>query len=135
MRALALGVAIGVPAHGAAQSSLAGEPIRISHATGGFTIDGDLSDEGWRGATRIDKWYEVQPGDNVEPPVKNVGYLTYDDRFFYAGFEFEDPDPTRIISPYGDHDYIQANADFGGLFLDTRNEGHTAYEFQVTANN
>ena len=25
----------------------------------------------------------------------NVGYLTYDDQFFYAAFEFDDPDPSR----------------------------------------
>ena len=53
--------------------------------TGSITVDGDLSDEGWRNATRVDKWYETHPGDNIEPKVRNVGYLTYDDHFFYAG--------------------------------------------------
>src|ERR1700741_3664054 len=105
-RCLVLGVAIGVPLNAAAQSSLAGEPIRITRAAGSFTIDGDLSDEGWRGATRIEKWYETQSGDNVEPPVKNVGYLAYDDRFFYAGFEFEDPDPRVMRAPFADRDDI-----------------------------
>ena len=78
-----------------AQSTLSGEAIRISRAAGAITVEGDLSDEGWRNATRVDKWYETNPGDNVEPPVHNVGYLTYDDRFFYAGFEFDDPDLER----------------------------------------
>jgi len=119
----------------AAQTSTRGETYAITRAKGAIVIDGNLSDEGWRDAVRIERWYEINPGDNSEPRVKNVGYLTYDDKFFYAGFEFEDPDPKRIIAPYGDHDYIQGNADFGGLFLDTRNEGHTAYEFQVTAHN
>jgi hypothetical protein len=118
-----------------AQSSVRGESYAISRSKGSITIDGNLSDEGWRDALRIDRWYEINPGDNTEPRVKNVAFLTYDDKFFYAAFDFEDPDPKRIISPYGDHDYIQGNADFGGLFLDTRNEGHTAYEFQVTAHN
>jgi hypothetical protein len=118
-----------------AQVSTRGATYRIERAKGPITIDGDLSDEGWRGALRIDRWYEMNPGDNTEPAVKNVGFLTYDDKFFYAGFEFEDPDPKQILAPYGDHDHIQSNADFGGLFLDPRNEGHTAYEFQVTAHN
>ena len=118
-----------------APSSLSGEPLAITRAKDPIVIDGDLSDEGWRGATRVERWYEINPGDNIEPPVKSVGYLTYDDKFFYAGFEFEDPNPKAILAPYGDHDYLQGNADFGGLFLDTRNEGHTAYEFQVTAHN
>ena len=68
-----------------AQSALSGDQIRISRAAGAIAIDGDLSDEGWRNATRVEKWYETQPGDNVEPKVRSVGYLTYDDRFLYAG--------------------------------------------------
>ena len=110
-------------------------PATITRAAGPIVIDGDLSDEGWRGATRVERWYEINPGDNTEPKVRNVGYLTYDDKFFYAGFEFDDPNPKRILAPFGDHDNLQGNADYGGLFLDTRNEGHTAYEFQVTAHN
>jgi len=50
-----------------AQSSLAGETIHITRATSAIAIDGDLSDEGWRTATRVEKWYEVNPGDNTEP--------------------------------------------------------------------
>ena len=37
-----------MPAPARAQSSLAGETIHITRATGPITIDGDLSDEGWR---------------------------------------------------------------------------------------
>ncbi len=118
-----------------AQTTTRGETYAIQRAKGAIVIDGNLSDEGWRDALRIDHWYEINPGDNVEPSVRNVAYLTYDDRFFYAAFEFDDPNPKLIMAPYGDHDVIQNNADYGGLFLDTRNEGHTAYEFQVTAHN
>jgi len=133
--AAALVLLVAAPSSASAQTSTRGETYAITRAKGPIVIDGNLSDEGWRDAVRIERWYEINPGDNIEPPVKNVGYLTYDDKYFYAGFEFEDPDPKRIVSPFGDHDYIQGNADFGGLFLDTRNEGHTAYEFQVTAHN
>jgi hypothetical protein len=76
---LQMALAAATPA--AAQSSLSGDPIRMSRAADRITIDGDLNDEGWRGATRIDRWYETNPGDNTEPKVRNVGYLTYDDRF------------------------------------------------------
>lgn len=43
------------------------ERTEIRRLTGTVTIDGDLSDEAWQHATRIDKWYETSPGDNVEP--------------------------------------------------------------------
>jgi len=70
----------------AAQTALSGDPIRISRTAAAITIDGDLSDEGWRNASRVEKWYETQPGDNLEPKVRSVGYLTYEERIFYAGF-------------------------------------------------
>ena len=112
-----------------AQSKLRGEAISIARITGKITIDGDLSDPAWRSATRVDKWYETNPGDNIEPPVKNVGYLAYDDRFFYAAFEFEDPSPSIIRAPYNDRDNVPGYTDYGGVILDTRNDGHSAMMF------
>jgi hypothetical protein len=100
-------------------------PIAIHRAAGPIAIDGDLSDEGWKGALRVDTWYEVNPGDNTPPKVKNVGYLAYDDKFFYAGFEFQDPEPSRIRAPLGDRDNVPGSTDYGGVILDTRNDGKT----------
>jgi hypothetical protein len=134
--ALAAFVACVTQGTAVAQSALSGDQISITRATGHITIDGDLSDEGWRHATRVDKWYEVNPGDNVEPNVHNVGYLTYDDRFFYAGFEFEDPNPGAIRAPYADRDNIgNGYSDYGGIILDAQNTGHTATFFVVTPRN
>jgi len=118
-----------------AQTTTRGETYAITRAKGPIVIDGNLSDEGWRDALRIEKWYEVDPGDNIEPIVHSVGYLTYDDKYLYVGFELDDPNPKAIVAPFGDHDNLPGNVDFAGLFLDTRNEGHTAYEFQVSAHN
>src|SRR5579864_4429027 len=130
----ALVTALHAPA--AAQSSLAGETLHISRASGPIKIDGELSDEAWRSATRVDKWYEVQPGDNTEPAVKNLGFLTFDDRFLYVGFQFEDPNPRAIRAPLGDHDSINGNStDFAGIFIDPLNSGRTAAEFFVTPRN
>jgi hypothetical protein len=120
----------------AAQTALAGERIQMSRLTGPITIDGDLSDEAWQHATRVDKWYETNPGDNVEPKVRNVGYLAYDDRFFYAAFEFEDPNPSRIRAPYSDRDDIgNGYYDYGGILIDPRNTGNTGVFFVVTPRN
>jgi hypothetical protein len=99
-------------------------------------VDGDLSDEGWRDATRVVTWYEVSPGDNSEPPVKSIGYLAYDSRFLYVGFDFEDPNPTAIRAPLGDHDNISGDSnDMAGIFIDALNSGRTANEFFVNARN
>ena len=65
--------------HGAAQTALSGEPVRIQRATGPIVIDGDVSDGAWRQASRVEKWYETNPGDNVPPVVRSVAYLTFDE--------------------------------------------------------
>ncbi len=115
-----------------AEQSLRGPEIHITCAAGTITVDGDLSDPGWRGATRVDTWIETRPGDNVPAKVRSVGYITYDDRYFYAGFEFYDPDPAKIRAPYADRDEISEAIDYGGVVLDTRNDGRTGVLFLAT---
>ena len=100
-------------------------PIHITRAAGAITIDGDLSDPGWKGATRLETWYETNPGDNLPARVKSVGYLTYDDRFFYAAFEFSDPDPSKIRAPFADRDNVSSETDYGGIIINPRNDGRT----------
>ncbi|HEV8660681.1 MAG TPA: DUF5916 domain-containing protein [Thermoanaerobaculia bacterium] len=120
-------VVIALVCAGAAVADEATSPtIHISRANGPIAIDGDLSDSGWQGAVRLDKWYETNVTDNGEPKVKNVGYLTYDSRFLYAAFELFD-DPKQIRSPYNDRDHIGGNTDdYAGIILDTRNDKRSA---------
>ena len=113
-----------------------GPPIEIHRTSAAITIDGDLSDPGWKDATRVDQWWETNPGDNTEPKAKSVGYLAYDDHFFYAGFQFLDPDPSKIQGPFNDRDHIGGNTDdYGGVILDTRNDGKTGILFLVNPRN
>ena len=104
-------------------------PIAVSRAAGPIVIDGNLTDPGWQGATKVTTWYETNPGDNVEPKVKNVGYLTYDEKFLYAGFELADPEPGKIRAPYGDRDNVPSTTDYGGIILDTQGEARRAILF------
>jgi hypothetical protein len=101
--------------------------------TSPIAIDGDLSDPGWRDAAAITTWFEVNPGDNTPPRVGNVGYLAYDDHFVYVGLRFEDPAPSRIRAPLGDRDALSSSTDYGGVILDTRNDGRTAALFLANA--
>lgn len=108
--------------------------IEIARAPSGIVVDGDLSDPAWKSATRVDKWWETNPGDNVPPKVKSVGYLMYDDKYFYAGFEFDDPQPSKISSPFNDRDHISGSTDdYGGVILDTRHDHKTAILFLANA--
>src|SRR5439155_7161746 len=75
-------------------------------------------------------------GDNTPPKVRNVGRIAYDDRFLYAAFEFDDPNPRAIRAPYSDRDDAGGGFyDFGGIFVDAGNSGRTATLFAVTPRN
>ena len=106
-----------------------GPPLTIQKASGPIAVDGDLSDAGWKGIPGITAWFETRVGDNVEPQAKNVAYLTYDDKYFYAGFVFEDPNPGAIRAPLGDHDAVPSSTDYAGVILDSRGDGKTAQMF------
>lgn len=105
-------------------------PLSITRTATPISIDGELSDAGWKDALRFDTWYETNPGDSVEPQVKTIGWITYDDRFFYAAIESLDPNPSQIRAQLGDHDGINGNSDdFSGVIIDSRNDSKTALEF------
>lgn len=116
-----------------AQEAVVRAEYRITRANGEIKIDADLSDAGWQGATRIDTWYETKPGDNVEPKAASVAWLTYDDKYFYAAFDFSDPDPKNIRAPFAEQDNLSIAHDYGGVFIDSSNDGKTAFEFLATA--
>src|SRR5438046_108738 len=104
-------------------------PLTIKKTAAPITIDGDLSDAGWKDALRFDTWYETNPGDSVEPKVKTVGWITYDDHFFYAAIEPSDPNPSHIRPQPNDPDGINGNSDdFAGVIIDSRNDSKTALE-------
>ena len=94
-----------------------------------IAIDGDLSDPAWQQAAKVTTWYETNPGDNLEPKVGNLAWLAYDERFFYAAFEFKDPNPKAIKAPLGDRDNVPSYTDYGGVIVDPRNDGKTAQMF------
>jgi uncharacterized protein DUF5916 len=124
-----LALALVLAGAGAASAQDAPPTLSIQRAAGAITVDGDLSDPGWQGVAAIETWYETNPGDNVAPSVKNVGYLAYDDKFFYAAFRFQDPSPRSIRAPLGDRDNVPSYTDYAGVILDTRNTGKTAILF------
>jgi hypothetical protein len=105
--------------------------INIHRASGPITIDGDLSDAGWKDAAKVDQWVEGSPADNIPAKVKTIAYLTYDDRYFYIGIRCEDPNPKKIRAPYVERDAVLGTDDNIAVFLDTRGEKRTALELRV----
>jgi hypothetical protein len=115
------------PAYG--EEAPAPATLTIARAAGPIQVDGSLGDEGWKNVPAVETWYEINPGDNTPPKVKSTAWLVYDDKFFYAAFAFEDPRPSEIKAPLGDHDNTPSSTDYAGVILDTRNDGRTAMMF------
>jgi hypothetical protein len=104
-------------------------PFEVRRTTAEIKVDGELGDPGWSDAGRISTWYETRPGDNIEPEHANVAYLAYDDEFFYAAFEFDDSEPEKIRAPLANRDNVPGSTDYGGLLIDSNNDGRTAQMF------
>jgi uncharacterized protein DUF5916 len=130
---LLVGAALGSTAARAAAPQ-PGPPLTITRARGPITVDGDLDDPGWQGVPAVTTWFETRVGDNVEPQVGNEGFLAYDDDYFYAAFRFQDPEPRLIRAPIADHDQLSGNTDYGGVIVDSNNDGRTAILFLANAN-
>jgi Domain of unknown function (DUF5916) len=129
-RRLALGGILAFRAGvGSAAEPFTPPPIAISRATGPIVVDGDLSDPAWKDAAPIERWWETNPGDNVEPKVRSVGRVAYDDKYLYAAFEFDDPEPKNIRAPYADRDNLDSTTDYGGIILDPDYDRKTAILF------
>ncbi len=110
-----------------------GPEIRIARTASPIVVDGDLSDPEWKAVPPITDWLETNPGDNIPPKVRSVAYLAYDQDFLYAAFEFDEPDPKAIRAPLGDRDNLRGYTDYGGLIIDSQNDGHTAQMFLANA--
>lgn len=108
-------------------------PIRITRISGGIEVDGVLGEVAWQQAAPVDLWFETNPGDNTAPKVKSVGYLVYDDKYLYAGFEFSDPNPEAIRSPLRDRDNVPRDTDYGGVIIDPTNTGKTGIQMLANA--
>jgi len=105
--------------------------LKLARITTPIHVDGDLSDEGWKEATVVDLAYEINPGDNIPPPVKTVARIGYDDRFFYVSFWCQDPDISKLRAPFVDRDGINDDQDYVGVLLDVENTNHSAIDFWI----
>ncbi|HEV7669804.1 MAG TPA: DUF5916 domain-containing protein [Thermoanaerobaculia bacterium] len=109
--------------------------LHISRAAGKIEIDGDLTDAGWRDVVPIDRFWETNRNENGEPPAKTIGWIAYDERYFYVALEMTDPDPKSIRAFFSDRDAVPPDTDYAGILIDSAHDGKTGYLFLVNPNN
>jgi len=103
-------------------------PTRIPKITGRVKIDGILNEKVWREALVIGLNYEVEPGENIKPPVKTEVLLAYDASRLYVAFRAYDHAPAQIRAHVTDRDNIWED-DYVGIILDTFNDSRCTYNF------
>src|SRR5262249_7518792 len=134
MAKLACLLAVGLSAVAAAEDTTppVPPPLTLPRTSGPIAIDGDLSDEGWKGAAVIDTFFETVFGDNRAPTVTTQAWGAYDHRYFYLAARRNDPDPRKRRAPYVDRDNVIGTDDNVAIFLDARNDRRSAQEFRVS---
>ncbi len=105
--------------------------VSMSKLTVPVTVDGDLSDEAWRGALGIETFVEYFRGDNTAPPARTVGYLAYDAQSVYVAFFAADPSPRDIRAPLVDRDKVLGDQDYVAILIDTQNDRRSGVAFRV----
>ena len=104
------------------------EPFRITKAKTLIEIDGQIDEEAWSQALKVELNYEVRPGENTKPPVDTEVFFAYSEKSLLIAFKAYDPDPGKIRARFSDRDSAW-NDDWVGVVLDTFNDERRAYEF------
>ncbi len=108
-----------------------GRPVyRVPIAASVVRVDGILDEEAWEKALALELRYEVQPGENVPPPVRTEVLLAYDESRLYVAFRARDPNPRAIRARLRDRDSLSLD-DWVGVVLDTFNDERRNYLFQA----
>ena len=128
-------VALG-PAWGQEEAAPAPREVKIFEAPRASTeinIDGVLDEPAWQDAAVIPLIYEYFPGNNIEPPVKTEGLVTFDDSWLYIAFRAFDPEPGRVRAHLMARDEINTfvQDDHVSIMLDTFNDERRAFQFRV----
>ncbi|MCP4220996.1 MAG: carbohydrate binding family 9 domain-containing protein [bacterium] len=101
---------------------------RVPEVTTGIKPDGVLDEEVWKKALVIGLDYEVQPGENIKPPVKTEVLLAYGKSRLFIAFRAYDDEPSNIRVRVSDHDDI-GGQDWVGVILDTFNDERRSFDF------
>jgi len=114
----------------AASATVAAAPHKVPMTGERISINAELDEPSWESALVLPLDYEVNPGENVPPPVRTEVLLMYGETHLYAAFRAWDPDPSRIRARMCDRDAMYED-DWVALVIDTFNDERRMFEFFV----
>jgi Domain of unknown function (DUF5916)/Carbohydrate family 9 binding domain-like len=132
VKTLSCAVAVALSLAVAAQEKvpIKAKDYRVASTAQPIKVDAILDEEAWKTAQPMEFDAETSPGDNIAPPARTVGWMTYDQKNLYVAFQAFDPNPKAIRAHLSDRDTAFSD-DFVGVVLDTFNDNRRAFEFFV----
>jgi Domain of unknown function (DUF5916)/Carbohydrate family 9 binding domain-like len=125
-----LGITLPTIAQEAQKVPIKAKDYRVAATAEPIKIDAVLDEPAWKTAQPMEFDAETNPGDNIVPPARTVGYMTFDRKNLYVAFHCFDPNPKAIRAHLSDRDTAFSD-DFVGVVLDTFNDNRRAFEFFV----
>jgi len=101
---------------------------RIPKVEGSVSVDAVLDEPIWRQALLVNANVEVNPGENINAPVRTEALLAYDETNIYVGFRCYDPEPDKIRAHLTDRDNVGSD-DWVLILFDTFNDQRRSYDF------
>lgn len=128
--ALAAFLVTGLPASAIAQPSDAPAPIPLARTATPITIDGTMTDEGWRNVAPLPLTMHL-PVFRGTPTQRSEIRVVYDDDYLYFGGWFWDASPAdiRVNSLYRDR---FSGDDTLAIYIDAFNDNQNAKWFGIT---
>lgn len=100
-------------------------PIKIPLIIDSPAIDGRINEEVWKQAAVFKDFYQVSPGDNIEPSKQTEVLMMYDEKHLYIAFKcWDERDKIRATVAKRDNVFGEDNV---RVWLDTYNDQRRAY--------
>ena len=129
--AACLAILLGLPVAALAADTAVLTTLQPVRATAAPVIDGTLDDAVWQGPElSTGTWGSYNPLHGATIPQQTHVWIAYDDRYLYAAFRCDDPEPSRIKTSITRRDNIFSD-DWVGLSLDALGTGQVAYHMMV----
>ncbi len=109
---------------------LAQPSIKAIYVTKSPSIDGQLNDEAWTTAAKVDQLTQREPNSGQPVSEKTNFYVCYDANYLYVGVKCFD-DPKKITAKEMARDVSLGNDDRIQVILDTYLDHRNGYWFQI----
>jgi len=107
----------------------AAEAVPVTEASA-LKLDGDLTDEVWERAPKIEGFLQRDPKEGAPPTYPTEARVAYDAANIYVAVTAHDPEPAKIVGHLTRRD-THSPSDWIRVAIDSYFDKRTAYEFSV----